>query len=477
MINCNPETVSTDYDTSDRLYFEPITLEDVLEIIHVEKPRGVIVQYGGQTPLKLARGLEAAGVPIIGTSPDAIDRAEDRERFQQMITRLGLKQPKNATVRSQEAGILAAREIGYPLVVRPSYVLGGRAMEIVYDEEELVRYMRNAVLVSNNSPVLLDHFLNAAIEVDIDAICDGKDVVIGGIMQHIEQAGVHSGDSACSLPPYSLPAAVQNEMREAVKKMAIELCVVGLMNVQLAWQDGEIYVIEVNPRASRTVPFVSKAIGVSLAKVAARVMAGKTLAELGFTREIVPSYYAVKESVFPFNKFPLVDPILGPEMKSTGEVMGIGDSFDEAFAKAELAAGEILPQSGKVFISVRDEDKPGVVAVAKCLLKQGFELMATGGTALFLERHGVVAERINKIEEGRPHVLDIIKNRNVQLLITTSDGRATIAASAELRKLATRLKVPMATTLAGGEAYARAVAFGELSRVRCLQSVHPAPQR
>ena len=477
MINCNPETVSTDYDTSDRLYFEPITLEDVLEIIHVEKPRGVIVQYGGQTPLKLARGLEAAGVPIIGTSPDAIDRAEDRERFQQMITRLGLKQPKNATVRSQEAGILAAREIGYPLVVRPSYVLGGRAMEIVYDEEELVRYMRNAVLVSNNSPVLLDHFLNAAIEVDIDAICDGKDVVIGGIMQHIEQAGVHSGDSACSLPPYSLPAAVQNEMREAVKKMAIELCVVGLMNVQLAWQDGEIYVIEVNPRASRTVPFVSKAIGVSLAKVAARVMAGKTLAELGFTREIVPSYYAVKESVFPFNKFPLVDPILGPEMKSTGEVMGIGDSFDEAFAKAELAAGEILPQSGKVFISVRDEDKPGVVAVAKCLLKQGFELMATGGTALFLERHGVVAERINKIEEGRPHVLDIIKNRGVQLLITTSDGRATIAASAELRKLATRLKVPMATTLAGGEAYARAVAFGELSRVRCLQSVHPAPQR
>jgi len=448
MINCNPETVSTDYDTSDRLYFEPITLEDVLEIIHVEKPRGVIVQYGGQTPLKLACGLEAAGVPIIGTSPDAIDRAEDRERFQQMITRLGLKQPKNATVRSQEAGILAAREIGYPLVVRPSYVLGGRAMEIVYDEEELVRYMRNAVLVSNNSPVLLDHFLNAAIEVDIDAICDGKDVVIGGIMQHIEQAGVHSGDSACSLPPYSLPAAVQNEMREAVKKMAIELCVVGLMNVQLAWQDGEIYVIEVNPRASRTVPFVSKAIGVSLAKVAARVMAGKTLAELGFTREIVPSYYAVKESVFPFNKFPLVDPILGPEMKSTGEVMGIGDSFDEAFAKAELAAGEILPQSGKVFISVRDEDKPGVVA-----------------------------ERINKIEEGRPHVLDIIKNRGVQLLITTSDGRATIAASAELRKLATRLKVPMATTLAGGEAYARAVAFGELSRVRCLQSVHPAPQR
>src|SRR6056297_2938576 len=343
MINCNPETVSTDYDTSDRLYFEPITLEDVLEIIHVEKPKGVIVQYGGQTPLKLARGLEAAGVPIIGTSPDAIDRAEDRERFQQMITRLGLKQPENATVRSHEEGILAARDIGYPLVVRPSYVLGGRAMEIVYDETELVRYMRSAVLVSNDSPVLLDHFLNAAIEVDIDAISDGKTVVIGGIMQHIEQAGVHSGDSACSLPPYTLSQQVQDEMRDAVKKMAIELDVVGLMNVQLAWQDGEIYVIEVIPRASRTVPFVSKAIGVSLAKVAARVMAGKTLKELEFTQEIIPHFYSVKEAVFPFNKFQGVDPILSPEMKSTGEVMGSGDTFAEAFYKAQLGAGEAIP--------------------------------------------------------------------------------------------------------------------------------------
>ena len=388
MINCNPETVSTDYDTSDRLYFEPITLEDVLEIVDVEKPKGVIVQYGGQTPLKLARGLEAAGVPIIGTSPDAIDRAEDRERFQQMINRLGLKQPDNATVRSHEEGIVAAREIGYPLVVRPSYVLGGRAMEIVYDEDELVRYMRNAVLVSNDSPVLLDHFLNAAIEVDIDAICDGKDVVIGGIMQHIEQAGVHSGDSACSLPPYTLPAKVQDEMREAVKRMALELDVVGLMNVQLAWQDGEIYVIEVNPRASRTVPFVSKAIGVSLAKVAARCMAGKTLEEQGFTQEMVPTYYSVKESVFPFNKFPAVDPILGPEMKSTGEVMGIGDSFDEAFAKAALGAGERLPVKGTAFISVRDVDKPGAVKVARDLVAAGFRLVATTGTATVSARGG-----------------------------------------------------------------------------------------
>ncbi|KZZ56228.1 carbamoyl phosphate synthase large subunit, partial [Oleiphilus sp. HI0122] len=343
MINCNPETVSTDYDTSDRLYFESITLEDVLEIIELEKPKGVIVHYGGQTPLKLARGLEEAGVPIIGTSPDAIDRAEDRERFQQMIQRLGLKQPKNSTVRSLEEGIVAAKDIGYPLVVRPSYVLGGRAMEIVYKESELIRYMKDAVQVSNDSPVLLDHFLNAAIEVDIDAISDGKQVVIGAIMQHIEQAGVHSGDSACSLPPYTLAADVQDQMREAVKSMALELGVVGLMNVQLAYQDEMIYVIEVNPRASRTVPFVSKAIGTSLAKIAARVMAGKSLEELGFTEEIIPEHYSVKESVFPFKKFPAVDPILGPEMKSTGEVMGVGDTFDEAFAKGFIATGEILP--------------------------------------------------------------------------------------------------------------------------------------
>jgi carbamoyl-phosphate synthase large subunit len=472
MINCNPETVSTDYDTSDRLYFEPITLEDVLEIIHIEKPKGVIVQYGGQTPLKLARGLEAAGVPIIGTSPDAIDRAEDRERFQQMITRLGLLQPDNATVRSHEEGIVAAREIGYPLVVRPSYVLGGRAMEIVYDEEELVRYMRSAVLVSNDSPVLLDHFLNAAIEVDIDAISDGETVVIGGIMQHIEQAGVHSGDSACSLPPYSLPKAVQDEMREAVKKMAIELEVVGLMNVQLAWQGDKIYVIEVNPRASRTVPFVSKAIGVSLAKVAARAMAGKSLAEQGFTEEVVPTYYSVKESVFPFNKFPAVDPILGPEMKSTGEVMGIGDSFDEAFAKAALASGERLPAQGTAFMSVRDVDKPGAAKVAQDLVDAGFKLIATTGTAKALRDAGIEAQRVNKVREGRPHIVDAIKNGQVQLIINTTEGRKAIADSAQIRQSALQTKVTYTTTLAGGEAFCRAIKFGPERTVRRLQDLH-----
>lgn len=472
MINCNPETVSTDYDTSDRLYFESITLEDVLEIIHVEKPKGVIVQYGGQTPLKLARGLEAAGVPIIGTSPDAIDRAEDRERFQQMITRLGLKQPENATVRSHEEGILAARKIGYPLVVRPSYVLGGRAMEIVYAEEELARYMRSAVLVSNDSPVLLDHFLNAAIEVDIDAICDGKDVVIGGIMQHIEQAGIHSGDSACSLPPYTLPAEVQDAMREAVRKMAIELEVVGLMNVQLAWQDDEIYVIEVNPRASRTVPFVSKAIGISLAKVAARVMVGTSLAEQGFTKEVVPSYYAVKESVFPFNKFPSVDPILGPEMKSTGEVMGLGDSFDEAFAKASLAIGERLPSEGTVFMSVRDVDKAGAIQVARDLVDIGFRLVATTGTAKALREAGIEVARVNKVGEGRPHIVDAIKNGQVQLIINTTEGRKAVSDSAQIRQSALQTKVAYTTTLAGGEAFCRAIKFGPQLTVRRLQDLH-----
>jgi len=472
MINCNPETVSTDYDTSDRLYFEPITLEDVLEIVHKEQPHGVIVQYGGQTPLKLARGLEAAGVPIIGTSPDAIDRAEDRERFQQMIQRLGLKQPKNATVRSHEEGILAAREIGYPLVVRPSYVLGGRAMEIVFDETELVRYMRSAVLVSNDSPVLLDHFLNAAIEVDIDAICDGKQVVIGGIMQHIEQAGVHSGDSACSLPPYTLPKDVQDEMRDAVRRMALELDVVGLMNVQLAWQDGEVYVIEVNPRASRTVPFVSKAVGVSLAKIAARCMAGRSLEDQGFTQEIVPVHYSVKESVFPFNKFPSVDPILGPEMKSTGEVMGIGDSFDEAFAKAALAAGERLPSKGTAFISVRDIDKPGSIRVARDLIDAGFKLVATTGTAKALEEGGVQVERVNKVREGRPHVVDAIKNGQVQLIINTTEGRKAVSDSAQIRQSALQHKVTYTTTLAGGEAFCRAIKFGPERTVRRLQDLH-----
>jgi len=472
MINCNPETVSTDYDTSDRLYFESITLEDVLEIVQLEKPKGVIVHYGGQTPLKLARGLEAEGVPIIGTSPDAIDKAEDRERFQKMIEKLGLRQPSNATVRSLEEGIIAAEKIGYPLVVRPSYVLGGRAMEIVYSESELVKYMNNAVIVSNDSPVLLDHFLNAAIEVDIDAVSDGKRVVIGSIMQHIEQAGVHSGDSACSLPPYTLSKDVQDEMREAVKKMALELGVIGLMNVQLAYQDEMIYVIEVNPRASRTVPFVSKAIGVSLAKVAARCMAGKTLDELGFTEEIIPKHYSVKESVFPFNKFPSVDPILGPEMKSTGEVMGIGDSFEEAFAKAVIASGGVLPTSGRAFLSVREVDKPGIIEIARNLVELGFSLVATSGTAKTLEDAGIKVEHINKVMEGRPHIVDAIKNGEIDLIINTTEGRRAIADSAQIRQSALQKKIAYSTTLAGGDATARAIRFGPEKKVRRLQDLH-----
>jgi len=472
MINCNPETVSTDYDTSDRLYFESITLEDVLEIIHLEQPKGVIVHYGGQTPLKLARGLEEAGVPIIGTSPDAIDRAEDRERFQQMIERLGLLQPSNSTVRSLEEGLLAATEIGYPLVVRPSYVLGGRAMEIVYNEGELTKYMNEAVSVSNDSPVLLDHFLNAAIEVDIDAICDGKQVVIGSIMQHIEQAGVHSGDSACSLPPYTLSETVQNEMRETVKAMALELGVVGLMNVQLAYQDERVYVIEVNPRASRTVPFVSKAIGVSLAKVAARCMAGRTLEELNFTEEVIPKHYSVKESVFPFNKFPAVDPILGPEMKSTGEVMGVGEGFGEAFAKASIAAGSVLPTSGTAFLSVRECDKPGVIGLAKALTEVGFSIVATRGTARAIEETGIDVKYINKVMEGQPHIVDGIKNGDIDLIVNTTEGRRAIADSAQIRQSALQKKIAYSTTLTGGEAIARAIRYGTEIKVRRLQDLH-----
>ncbi|GAB0153965.1 MULTISPECIES: carbamoyl-phosphate synthase large subunit [Marinobacterium] len=473
MVNCNPETVSTDYDTSDRLFFEPITLEDVLEIVHVEKPKGVIVQYGGQTPLKLAVALEQAGVPIIGTSPEAIDRAEDREQFQQMLKRLGLKQPENATVRSLEEAIVGAGKIGYPLVVRPSYVLGGRAMEIVYKEDELRRYMTTAVQVSNDAPVLLDHFLNAAVEVDIDAVSDGKTVVIGAIMQHIEQAGVHSGDSACSLPPYSLAADVQDEMREMVRKMALELGVVGLMNVQLAYQDGEIYVIEVNPRASRTVPFVSKCIGVSLAKIAALVMTGRTLQELGFTEEIVPKFFNVKEAVFPFNKFPGVDPILGPEMKSTGEVMGTGATFGEAFMKAQIGAGEKMPSaSGKAFISVRDVDKTAVVPVAKDLAALGFSLVATAGTAALLEEAGLSVARVNKVAEGRPNIVDMIKNGEIVYVINTTEGRKAIADSAEIRRSALQHKVPYTTTLAGAAATAEALKYGEEKTVRRLQDVH-----
>lgn len=462
MVNCNPETVSTDYDTSDRLYFEPITLEDVLEIVRTENPKGVIVQYGGQTPLKLARSLEQAGVPIIGTSPDAIDRAEDRERFLHMIQKLGLTQPNNSIVKSFEEGISEATKVGYPLVVRPSYVLGGRAMEIVYNEDELKRYLRDAVQASHEAPVLLDHFLDDAIEVDVDCVSDGKEVVIGGIMQHIEQAGVHSGDSACSIPPYSLSDDIQDDMRRQTVAMAKELGVVGLMNVQFAIKGETVYVLEVNPRASRTVPFVSKCIGVSLAKVAARCMAGQTLAEQNFTQEIVPSHYSVKEAVFPFAKFPGVDPILGPEMKSTGEVMGVGQTFGEAYYKAILGSGDRLtglPQEGEtktVFISVRDSDKAGVVDVAKRLAGFGFNIVATGGTHDILADAGVACKRVNKVSEGRPHIVDMMKNGQIHLAINTTEGKQALKDSFPIRREALQNKVLIATTLNAGRAVCEA---------------------
>ena len=472
MVNCNPETVSTDYDTSDRLYFEPVTLEDVLAIVEIEKPKGVIVQYGGQTPLKLARDLEAAGVPIIGTSPDAIDRAEDRERFQQMIERLGLKQPPNRTARSTEDAVRFAEDIGYPLVVRPSYVLGGRAMEIVYKESELRRYMREAVQVSNDAPVLLDRFLDDAIEVDLDAVSDGQQVVIGGLMQHIEQAGVHSGDSACSLPPYSLGQEIQDLMREQARKMAMELGVIGLMNVQFAIKNNEVYVLEVNPRASRTVPFVSKCIGQSLAKVAARCMAGQTLEAQGFTKEIVPKHFFVKEAVFPFAKFQGVDPILGPEMKSTGEVMGSGDTFGEAFGKAALGAGERYPTKGKAFISVREGDKPAAVKVAQQLHDLGFKLVATSGTARLIRDNGLPVEIINKVKEGRPHVVDAIKNRELDLIINTTEGTQAVADSYEIRREALQSKISYTTTIAGASAICAALSVKIEKNVRRLQDLH-----
>jgi carbamoyl-phosphate synthase large subunit len=471
MVNCNPETVSTDYDTSDRLYFEPLTLEDVLEIIQLEKPQGIIVQYGGQTPLKLARALEAAGAPIIGTSPDAIDLAEDRERFQQLIERLGLRQPPNRTARTVEAALAAAGEIGYPLVVRPSYVLGGRAMEIVYNEEDLARYMRTAVSVSNESPVLLDRFLDDAIEVDVDAVSDGTDVVIGGIMEHIEQAGVHSGDSACSLPPFSLPAALQDELRRQAERLARGLGVVGLMNIQFAIKGADIYVLEVNPRASRTIPFVSKACGVSLAKVGARCMAGASLRGQGITREIVPPFYAVKEAVFPFAKFQGVDPILGPEMKSTGEVMGIGATFAEAFAKSQVAAGIDLPRGGRAFISVRDADKPRAVEVARDLVALGFELLSTGRTAKTLELAGVPCAKVMKVGEGRPHIADMIKNDEISLIINTTEGKQAIADSYEIRRAALQHKVTYTTTLAGARATTLALRQSGDFTVHALQAL------
>ncbi len=472
MVNCNPETVSTDYDTSDRLYFEPVTLEDVLAIVDVEQPDGLIVQFGGQTPLKLVDRLHAAGVRIVGTSSDAIDRAEDRQRFQGVIDKIGLRQPSNRTALDLQGGIDAAAEIGYPIVVRPSYVLGGRAMEIVYGARDLERYFAGAVDVSNSAPVLLDRFLDQAVEVDVDAVADGKQVVIGAIMQHIEQAGVHSGDSACSLPPFSLPEETQNEIRRQVRALALELGVVGLMNVQLAVQDRDIYVLEANPRASRTVPFVSKCIGVSLAKVAARCMAGASLAEQGFTEEVIPHYVCVKESVFPFPKFPGVDPILGPEMKSTGEVMGVGDTFAEAFAKASLGAGERLPRGGKAFVSVKPSDRPFVGAVGRELAALGFAIVATRGTARCLQEAGVPCEVVNKVTEGRPDIADLLRNDVVDLIVNSTEGRQAIADSAVIRRLALRHKVCYTTTLSGGEAFCKAIRDGRVDTVRRLQDMH-----
>jgi carbamoyl-phosphate synthase large subunit len=472
MVNCNPETVSTDYDTSDRLYFEPLTLEDVLEVIHKEQPKGIIVQYGGQTPLKLAEALEEAGAPIIGTSPDAIDAAEDRERFQKMIDKLGLLQPPNRTATDAEQAVGLAEEIGYPLVVRPSYVLGGRAMEIVYNEEDLRRYMREAVQVSNDSPVLLDRFLDDAIEIDVDAICDGKDVLIGGIMEHIEQAGVHSGDSACSLPAYTLSEAIQHRLREQIRKMALELKVVGLMNTQFAIKGDDIYLLEVNPRASRTVPFVSKATGVQLAKVAARCMAGSSLAEQGITEERKPRYFAVKEAVFPFVKFPGVDTVLGPEMKSTGEVMGSGKTFGEAYAKAVIGAGMDLPTGGKALLSVRELDRGRVVGVARSLAELGFELFGTHGTTRVLNAAGIACTGVNKVAEGRPHVVDMIKNEEIDFIVNTTEGKQAIEDSAEIRYAALQNKVAYTTTISGAEALCMAMQKRGETGVSTLRELH-----
>ncbi|MFM8691918.1 MAG: carbamoyl-phosphate synthase large subunit, partial [Limnohabitans sp.] len=478
MVNCNPETVSTDYDTSDRLYFEPLTLEDVLEIVDKEKPAGVIVQYGGQTPLKLALGLEAACVPIIGTSPDMIDAAEDRERFQKLLHELGLRQPPNATARTEAEALERAAELGYPLVVRPSYVLGGRAMEIVHEQRDLERYMREAVKVSNDSPVLLDRFLNDAIECDVDCLRDpsGK-TFIGGVMEHIEQAGVHSGDSACSLPPYSLSAQTVAELKRQSAAMAGALNVVGLMNVQFAIQNVSgkdvIYVLEVNPRASRTVPYVSKATGIQLAKVAARCMAGQTLAQQGITQEVTPPYFSVKEAVFPFVKFPGVDTILGPEMKSTGEVMGVGKTFGEAFVKSQLGAGTKLPRSGKVFLTVKNGDKPRAVQVAQQLVSLGFELLATKGTAAAIAEAGVAVQQVNKVTEGRPNIVDMIKNNEVAMVINTvEERRNAIADSRHIRTSALLARVTTFTTIAGAEAAVEGMKFMDNLGVISVQEMH-----
>ncbi len=473
MVNCNPETVSTDYDTSDRLYFESVTLEDVLEIIDKEKPKGVIVQYGGQTPLKLARALEANGVPVIGTSADSIDLAEDRERFQKMVEKLGLNQPPNRTARNPDEAFALAREIGYPLVVRPSYVLGGRAMEVVYADSDLKRYMTDAVRVSNDSPVLLDRFLDNATEVDVDIVCDDTGaVLIGGIMEHIEEAGVHSGDSSCSLPPYSLTPAIQDQLRTQVTQMARELKVIGLMNTQFAIQGEKIFILEVNPRASRTVPFVSKATGVPLAKIAARCMVGKSLAEQGTTVEMIPQYFSVKEAIFPFIKFQNVDPILGPEMRSTGEVMGVGRSFGAAFARAHEAANIAAPKVGKAFLSVRDGDKERLLPVARELLRRGFSLVATSGTSAFLAEHGLVCERINKVLEGRPHIVDLIKNGEIVFIVNTTEGKQAISDSFSIRRGALQQRVTYSTTIAGARALLHSLDFRDSGEVNSLQELH-----
>jgi carbamoyl-phosphate synthase large subunit len=481
MVNCNPETVSTDYDTSDRLYFEPLTLEDVLEIVDKEKPLGVIVQYGGQTPLKLALGLEREGVPIIGTSPDMIDAAEDRERFQKLLHELGLKQPPNATARTEQEALEKAAALGYPLVVRPSYVLGGRAMEIVHEQRDLERYMREAVKVSNDSPVLLDRFLNDAIECDVDCLSDGKRTFIGGVMEHIEQAGVHSGDSACSLPPYSLSKATVDELKKQTAAMAKALNVVGLMNVQFAiqQQDGRdvIYVLEVNPRASRTVPFVSKATGIQLAKVAARCMVGQTLEQQGIRDEVTPPYFSVKEAVFPFVKFPGVDTILGPEMKSTGEVMGVGRSFGEAFVKSQLGAGTKLPRPTdavkKVFLTVKNSDKPRAVEVARQLAAQGFDIVATKGTAAAINAAGIPCQPVNKVAEGRPHVVDMIKNNEICLVINTvEERRNAISDSRAIRTSALLARVTTYTTIAGAEAAVEGMKYMDSLDVYSVQDLH-----
>lgn len=476
MVNCNPETVSTDYDTSDRLYFEPLTLEDVLEIVHKEKPVGIIVQYGGQTPLKLARALEANGAPIIGTSPESIDVAEDRERFQKLLNKLNLRQPPNRTARTESEALNHAQEIGYPLVVRPSYVLGGRAMEIVHEQNDLERYMREAVKVSNDSPVLLDRFLNNAIEIDVDCLCDGQEVFIGGVMEHIEQAGVHSGDSACCLPPYSLSPEMTQEIKRQTALMARALNVKGLMNVQFAVQNGDVYVLEVNPRASRTVPFVSKATGLQLAKIAARAMAGQTLESQGITKEVVPHYFSVKEAVFPFVKFPGVDTILGPEMKSTGEVMGVGETFGEAFVKSQMAASVNLPASGTAFISVKNADKPKAVQVARGLHALGFKVVATRGTAAAIQEAGIPVMLVNKVAEGRPHIVDMLKNGEVSLVINTvEERRNAITDSRAIRTQALAARVTYYTTIAGALAAVEGMQYlreGLGIKVYSLQDLH-----